>query len=95
MNLASLAVLLFGGVPHHHINWWMVALIVSAVSTQIRDYVPKPGCAPGFISNPWYPLIYHGLLDVLSLSFLRGLQGLANGKVPDAQANTDPPVPKS
>jgi hypothetical protein len=69
----------------HHINWWMVAFIVSAVATQIRDYVPKPGSAPGFISNPWYPLIYHGILDLLSMSFLKTFRGLAgNGNTPAA-----------
>ncbi len=70
---------------HHHINWWMVAFIASAVATNIKPYFPCPGSAPGFISNPWYPLLYHGILDLLSLDFLRTVKGLANGTQPPPQ----------
>lgn len=75
----------------HHVNWWKIAFIVSAIATQIRDYVPKPGSAPGLISSPWYPLLYHGVLDLLSLSFLKSIRGLSNGDAPAAPSL--PPKP--
>jgi hypothetical protein len=53
---------------HHHINWWLVALIVSTLARNSLSYMPEPKSAPGFISSPWYPVIYHFVQAVLALN---------------------------
>lgn len=53
---------------HHHINWWLVALIVSTLARNGLTYMPLPASAPGFISSPWYPVVYHFIQGVLALN---------------------------
>lgn len=53
----------------HGINWWAVALCISVVAKNSVTYMPIPASAPGFISSPWYPMIYHGMQGVLALNF--------------------------
>lgn len=52
---------------HHH-NWWLIALIVSTIARNTLTYMPEPKSAPGFISSPWYPVIYHFIQSVIALN---------------------------
>ena len=63
-----------------HINWWAVAFGVSVVAKNFVTYMPVPGSAPGFISNPWYLPIYHGMQGLLALNVTSSVKMLSNGK---------------
>jgi hypothetical protein len=52
----------------HHFNWWAIALVVSTLARNGLTYMPVPASAPGFISSPWYPVIYHFIQGVLALN---------------------------
>lgn len=52
----------------HHVNWWGVALVVSTLARNSLTYMPEPKSAPGFVSNPFYPVFYHFLQGVLALN---------------------------
>jgi hypothetical protein len=52
----------------HHINWWAIALVVSTLARNSLTFMPIPNSAPGFISNPFYPMLYHFVQGVLALN---------------------------
>lgn len=52
----------------HNVNWWMVAMVVSTLARNSLTFMPTPGSAPGFISNPFYPMVYHFVQGVLALN---------------------------
>lgn len=76
----------------HHVNWWAVAFVVSTLAKNTVTYMPIPGSVPGFISSPWYPMMYHGMQGILALNFTSsGKMLLESARV---QAATDKAVPK-
>lgn len=68
----------------HHLNYWGIALGLSATANLFLPDIPKPGSAPGFVSGPWYPVIYHGFVEVASLDFLKRLRGGVPNQPPPA-----------
>lgn len=52
-----------------HVNWWELLFIVSTLAKNAVSYMPLPGSSAGFISSPWYPMIYHGVQSGLALNF--------------------------
>lgn len=64
----------------HHINWWAVALFVSVAANNAGQYMPPPGTFPGFISSPWYPMLYHGVRGVLSANPIKSMRTVQNEK---------------
>jgi hypothetical protein len=62
-----------------HINWWAVALVVSTLARNSLSYMPVPGSVPGFISSPWYPMLYHFTQGILALNPASSTKMLLNG----------------
>jgi len=62
-----------------HINWWAVILGVTTLARNSLTYMPVPGAVPGFISGPWYPMLYHFAQGVLALNPAGTVRMLTNG----------------
>ena len=62
-----------------HINWWAVILAVTTLARNSLTYMPVPGSVPGFISGPWYPMLYHFAQGVLALNPAGTVKMLTNG----------------
>ena len=71
---------------HLH-NWPLIILIVSTLARNGLTFMPVPGSSPGFISNPWYPMVYHFVQGVLALNPASSAQMLKMNGKPDG-----PPV---
>lgn len=59
---------------HHHMNWWAVAFFVTTVANNAGQYLPEPGSCPGFVSSPWWNLIFHTIRGVLAANPMKSLK---------------------
>jgi len=68
-----------------HVNWGWIVLGVTTVARNSLTYMPVPGSVPGFVSGPWYPMIYHFAQGILALNPAGTVKMLTNGKPSSGQ----------